>query len=132
MNTLRSTRLTPVFVLFLMGCVSGGAVKTDGFTSPNSRRVLGDELVATREPDLYGAIATCRPTFFQPRDARRQAPALYVDGIAMAEFDAIRSIPLADVVAVEFMSGPDATTRYGMDHVGGAILVWTRRGRTTG
>ncbi|HSW29973.1 MAG TPA: hypothetical protein VLH75_10870 [Longimicrobiales bacterium] len=86
--------------------------------------------MSTREPDLYEALAICRPSFVRPRDAMRQAPALYVDGIATAEFDAIHAISLPEVLAVEFMPGPDATTRYGTGHVGGALLVWTKRGRT--
>ncbi|HSW30105.1 MAG TPA: hypothetical protein VLH75_11530 [Longimicrobiales bacterium] len=91
--------------------------------------MLSDELAATREHGLYEAIQVSRPAYLQPRDARRQAPALYVDGIAMAEFEAIRTIPLAEVIEVSFMSGTDATTRYGTGHAGGAILVWTRRGQ---
>lgn len=73
-----------------------------------------------------------RPTFLQGRDARRQEPVLYVDGIAIAEFDALHDIPLADVLDVTFLSGADATTRFGTGHVGGALLVRTRRGLVPG
>jgi hypothetical protein len=52
--------------------------------------------------------------------------------IALAEFDALRTIALADVLDVTFLSGPDATTRYGTGHVGGALLVRTRRGGISG
>jgi len=131
-RTLISPRLLPFLGLLLLGCASAAPVKCPDPLSPGSRRVLGDELIATREPDLYQAIVVSRPTFLQPRDARRQHPAVYVDGIAMAEFDALRSVPLADVVEVAFMSGPDATTRYGTGHVGGAILVRTTRGLAPG
>ncbi len=129
MNALRPARVAPMLAVLLMGCVSGVAVRQHGSAPPASRRVQGEELMATREYDLYEALVLCRPSFVRPRDAQKQAPALYVDGIAMVEFDAIHAISLPEVLAVEFMSGPDATTRYGTGHVGGALLVWTKRGR---
>lgn len=129
MSTRGLTRLAPIIGLVLVGCLSGGAVRSHAADPPNSRRVLGEELAATRQSDLFQALCICRPTFVRSRDAARQPPALYVDGIAMAEFDAIYAITVPEVLAVEHMSGPDATTRYGTGHVGGALLVWTRRGR---
>lgn len=124
------TRLAPLLALIVVGCTSGAAVKSHGAGPPNARRVLGEELVATRQADLLKALCICRPTFVRSRDAMRQPPALYLDGIAMADFDAIHDITASEVLAVEYMSGPDATTRYGTGHVGGALLVWTKRGQT--
>jgi hypothetical protein len=94
--------------------------------------VVCEELLATREATLYEAIEVSRPPFVHPRNASRYGPLLYVDNVPMAEFDAIYSIALSDVVEVAFMSGPDATTRYGTGHVGGALLVTTFRGRSGG
>jgi len=132
MSMLRSARLAPVLAALLVGCAPGVAVKSHAVAPWNPRRVLGDELVATLQPDLYSAIATCRPMFFRPRDPRVWAPVLYVDGLAKRDFDAIRDIPLDHVATVEFMSGADATWRYGTGHPDGAILVWTKVGRVPG
>lgn len=129
MSTLTPSRIAPLLVLLLAGCASGATVRSPSFASPDSKRVAGETLMATRQSDLYDAIRSCRPAFFHVRGRWGRVPALYVDGIGMADFNAIHSISLPDVQAVEFMSAPDATTRYGIGHDVGAILVWTKRGR---
>lgn len=125
---MSAARSLPLAALFLFGCAAAGAVRAPGAPTPGSRFVSGEELMATREVDLFEALQVSRPAFLQARDARRQAPALYVDGIALAEFDALHTIALTDVLDVTFLSGPDATTRYGTGHVGGALLIRTKRG----
>jgi len=40
--------------------------------------------------------------------------------------DALRSIPLDSVRRIEWLGGMDATTQFGMNHTGGAIVVSTR------
>jgi len=132
MRTLVPSRLMPILALFLAGCASGTSMRSRSSALLDSRRVFGEELTATLQPDLYEAIATCRPALLQTRDARGRVPALYVDGIRMPQFDFLRDIPLTEVSAVEFMSAPDATTRYGIGHDVGALLVWTKRGRAVG
>ena len=125
---MSATRALPLMSLLFLGCASAGAVMGPGEVNPDSRIVSGHELIATRESDLFEAIQVSRPAFLQGHDARRQAPALYVDGIALTELDALHTIALSDVLDVMFLSGPDATTRYGTGHVGGALLIRTRRG----
>lgn len=122
----------PLVAIFLFGCASAGAMRVPGAPTPGSRTVSGEELRATREADLLEAIQVSRPAFLQARDARRQHPAIYVDGIALAEFDALHTIAVSDVLDVTFLSGPDATTRYGTGHVGGALQIRTRRGWVSG
>ncbi|HSW30167.1 MAG TPA: hypothetical protein VLH75_11840 [Longimicrobiales bacterium] len=123
-------RLIPCLSLLLFGCVTATPWAVNRPAPLSSKQVRCEELRATREATLYDAIEVSRPTFVHPRSAGREGPVLYVDNIPTAEFDAIHSIPLSDVVEVAFMSGPDATTRYGTGHVGGALLVRTFRGRS--
>lgn len=130
MRVLILPRFMPCLGLLLLGCVASTPWDRPRPTPHSSNKVVCEELLATREATLYEAIEATRPPFVHPRNASRYGPLLYVDGVPMAEFDAIYSIPLSDVVEVAFMSGPDATTRYGTGHVGGALLVTTFRGRS--
>ncbi|NJD20655.1 MAG: hypothetical protein FIA95_15400 [Gemmatimonadetes bacterium] len=74
---------------------------------------------------MYEALRLSRPRFLRPRAALSLEPVVYVDGVRANELGDLHSVALPDVVDVRFMSGPDATTRFGTDHVGGALLVWT-------
>jgi hypothetical protein len=132
MRTLTLPRLVPCLSLLLLGCVASTPGAKPRPIPPSSKKVLCEELRATREATLYDAIEASRPAFVHPRNAGREGPALYVDDVPMAEFDAIYSLSLTDVLEVAFMSGPDATTRYGTGHTGGALLIRTLRSHNGG
>ena len=96
-------------------------------TAPPSSVVARDELLRTHVPKLMEAIARLRPRFLERRGARRdQRAVVYVDGTPAGSIEELEEIPVADVVWVTFLRPVDATTRFGTDHVGGALLVRTR------
>jgi hypothetical protein len=53
---------------------------------------------------------------------------VYVDGVQFGHVRELRSIPADEVERIQFMSATDATIRFGLGHLAGAILVFTRRG----
>lgn len=93
-----------------------------------SDRVTGRELLATGASDLHAALRLARPHFLRSRAARKDAPVLYVDGVRVGDLSYLRSLPVRDVAAVRALGRSDATTRFGTDHVGGALLVTTALG----
>ena len=49
-----------------------------------------------------------------------------LDGVLYGEVDELRRINVTEVERIEYMSGADATTRFGTGYAAGAILVYTR------
>lgn len=94
---------------------------------PSSYRVTGAELRAAHVPNLLEAVERVRPRFLRSHAPRRdQAPVVYADGTRVGPVHRLRDISVMDVVDVVFVAAPDATTRFGTDHAGGALLVRTQ------
>src|SRR5687767_2336792 len=100
----------------------------------NSSVLLVDEIEASRAPGwtAHDLITTLRPQFLRSRGVsslRATAPTtatVYVDGMRFGEIESLRSLPALQILRVEYINASDATTRFGTDHVGGAILISTK------
>ncbi len=55
-----------------------------------------------------------------------ERPAVFVDNIRYGDLEASRDIPLVEISEIQFVSGPDATTRWGTGVVAGVIEVIRR------
>jgi hypothetical protein len=66
-------------------------------------------------PRTQGTIANPEPSFAQ----------VYVDDVRFGPIDTLYRIDGTQIERIEYMSGLDATTRFGVGHDGGAIMVWT-------
>jgi hypothetical protein len=66
-------------------------------------------------PRTQGTIANPEPSFAQ----------VYVDDVRFGPIDTLYRIDGTQIERIEYMSGLDATTRFGIGHDGGAIMVWT-------
>jgi hypothetical protein len=95
-------------------------------------RLVADEIGATGAANLHDAVSQLRPRWlrrYSPislQDPEAGDVVVYLDGTKMGGPDALRQLSVDGVVEVQYLSGPNATTRFGPDHVGGAILVRTR------
>jgi hypothetical protein len=81
--------------------------------------------------DLYSIIQRHRPQWLRVRGAvTTSGPvtiAVIIDGTRQqGGVDVLRSLRGSEVQEVSFMNARDATTRYGTDMTGGAIVVVTR------
>ena len=92
------------------GCAgaSGGRGNSSASSSPNV--LTAEQIRETDAVALYDALLELRPIWLRGRGQSGPVGTLY--GIAANQ-----------VVRVEFMSGLDATTRYGTGHSGGVLLV---------
>jgi hypothetical protein len=81
--------------------------------------------------NLWDFIATARPHFLRDRgvgsfrDTTPVRALVYLDGSMLGDVQVLKSISLSSVKLIQYMSGADATTRYGMGHSGGVILLST-------
>ena len=134
-----------VGVVLLAACASGGgnaAKSSEGgdarsAAAPRSSRdlITRAQIEQMSVQDAYEMVQRMRPEYLREQrganSLSRTAPPLlavvYVDGVKRGGPDSLRGMRPAEVEEIRFMSGTDATTRYGTDHGGGAIEVKTRR-----
>ncbi|MFW6079709.1 MAG: hypothetical protein ACODAE_08815 [Gemmatimonadota bacterium] len=106
--------------------------------SGGSRDVITQEQIeAASGSTAYDIIREIRPRFLATRGSVRLAagadpsdsePVVYVDGVRFGGLDSLHNVQKSDLLEVRRLGSGDATTRFGTGHVGGAILVTTRRG----
>jgi outer membrane receptor protein involved in Fe transport len=110
--------------LGLAGCASGGGTGSRPAGS-TANRIVRAELAGIDQIDALQAVNRLRPSWVSMRGGSE--PVLYVDGVRRANFRDLSTMQTTDIEQIEYMSGSDASTRYGTGHGGGAIMVTTRR-----
>ena len=124
-----------LLVLVLAGC--GAAATASGGGNFN---LITSELLREADAEglnVYQIIERNRPQWFR---AGRAATTLgfaaggaafarvVLDGIPSGEINDLRRLNTVEVESIEYMNATDATTRFGTNYAGGAILVHTRSG----
>jgi hypothetical protein len=80
----------------------------------------------------WDLIAKLRPEYLRsrgPSSLRSLAPVtavVYVDEMRFGELDALRTMSVDQIARIQYLNASDATTRFGTDHFGGAILITTK------
>ena len=83
--------------------------------------------------DAYEAVMRFRPEFLRPRgglaatDPSGTAPMVYVDGVRQGGPEMLRTIPVAAIAEIRYLSATAASDRFGPLYPGGVIAVRTRR-----
>jgi hypothetical protein len=120
-----------LFLLGVGGCVSAGAGRTSGAAAVDPDRISEEELAADPGQDLLTIIESLRPRWLRPRGRTFTgvAPvAVVVDGVPwQGGVGNLRSIRASDVRELRYLSAADATTQFGSDMAGGAIVVYRKR-----
>jgi hypothetical protein len=112
--------------LVMASCSSAG---TGSATSRNSDVVTIEELAEVDYLNGLEAVRRLRPNWLRVRGQATfsgQAYAgirLYVDGRRYNEILELGNIRASDIRQMRFLTGREATMRYGTDHGDGAILV---------
>ena len=115
--------------LVMASCSSAG---TGSATSRFSNVVTTEELADVDYMNGLQALRRLRPNWLRVRGQgtfSRQAYAgirLYVDGRRRNDIFELERIQTSDISEMRFLTGREATTRYGTDHGDGAILVETK------
>jgi hypothetical protein len=116
--------------------LSGCAARShDPSTAQSGTRELitQTELSKVDAVDAYTAVRQLRPTWLRSRGAasftepRGSLPAVYVDNMPFGELATLQIIPVAEIAEIRYISGPDATTRWGTGVLGGVIEVIRKR-----
>lgn len=105
----------------------------------DSRPVLSRNILTSAEIDKTSAVTaldavqSLRPHFLNTRgsqsikDPTPVQPVVYLDGMRLGAPSSLGMINASSVITIEYISSIEASSRYGLGHQGGAILVTTRR-----
>ena len=116
--------LSPLPILLV--CASGVA------TAQDANVITAPELARSRADNTYQAIRHIRPELFRSRDNgslmlfNAQKPAVAVDNTLVGGIEVLRTIPVDQVVHVEYISAQKAANRYRTTFQDGLLLVQTR------
>lgn len=114
----------------LAGCASSGGAR--GASSGDSDVLTEEEMADWATQDLYSVVQRLRPRWLQARAPAtvqgRQSITIFLDGIRQnGDPDILRNLRTSEIQEVRYMNARDATTRFGTDMTGGALLVVTKR-----
>lgn len=116
-------------LILLVLAVSACATKQSSPTAGSRNIITSEEIRDSGALTAYQAVRDLRPRFLRPGRFNLKGsayPIVYVDDMRLGEVDELRRIPTSDVLTIQYLSPPDATTRFGTGHTGGALLVTTR------
>lgn len=130
---MRRFVLAAAVVIATAACASapGGT----GAQGMRNRNVLtAEEIQTSRAPGwtAHELIAQLRPEYLRSRGVvslRSTGPAtaaVYLDGLRFGQLESLRTLSATQILRIEYINAADATTRFGTDHVGGAILISTK------
>ena len=126
-----SRRLIIWCFLCIAACSTQRATDADaGRRNPDL--LVGTELHSQPGISLYDQIRRVRPRWLSTRGVNSPTQAndgivVYHNGVRLGGVSNLRDFIVDAVESVQFLSGPEAASRFGLDHQYGAILVTTRR-----
>ena len=126
-------------VAFVLLSACAAKTPTQSAESSRSRNLItASELSGVDAVNVFTAVQLLRPEWLRSRGAmsftepQGSLPTVYVDNIRYGEVATLNAIPIAGVSEIRYISGPDATTRWGTGVIGGVIEVVRKRSSNTG
>jgi len=82
------------------------------------------QIIQKLRPQMLRSRGVGSPTDVTGETAR---PKVYVDNVAYGDLATLTNVNASQVREIHFINSSDATTRWGTGHMGGVILVVTKR-----
>lgn len=98
-------------------CASGTA---DGAPRRRANVITEQEVAESNTITAFDAIRRLRSAWLSPRAGMEDA-VVHLDGVRLNGISDLRNIPASPLRELTYMTGPDATTRYGTGYRGGLI-----------
>lgn len=128
------------FLLFFLACSSGGTSAAAGDSSPAPREetrsspnlITRAELAEASELNAFEVVQRMRGTWLRVRGqttlggAQPQGIKVYVNGSRRGGLTELRRFRATDIESLRWISGREASGRYGTDHGDGVIMVTLR------
>ena len=103
---------------------------TSGKKSYSRDLITHEEIQGKMAPSAYELIRSLRPHWLRSRgakslkyEAKASYPTVYVNDSHYGDLNSLSGIAIRNISAIQYLNSGDATTRFGLDHAGGAILI---------
>jgi hypothetical protein len=126
------TSLRVVCVVLLALSLSACASTPAPERSERSGRAMltNTEIHSTNYADAYSVVQSLRPEWLRAPAANSFRSSdqiqVYLDGNRMGGTDQLRQIMTRSIMSMQFLTGLEASQRWGLNHGGGAIVISTR------
>ncbi|HEX3533877.1 MAG TPA: hypothetical protein VHT23_06625 [Gemmatimonadaceae bacterium] len=120
-------------MVLLVGLVAALATSCTPPTTARSSRdpnvITSDELVASQATNAFDAIRRLRPNFLTSRGvttlrgADTGYPRVYLDRVLFGDLNSLKNLSVNGIREIHYYNGPEASGRFGLDNVSGAIEV---------
>ena len=128
---VRVHMLDIVVPFMLLACTNNRATTGAPY---DSNLITEDEIVASHSTSAYDAIHKLRGNFLTLRGVTSLSrtsspmPTVYLDGQRFGDISILHTIPAEIIATIRLYRSWEATTRYGMNNMGGVIAITTRDG----
>ena len=135
---MRIGKWMPVVALLVasVACASGGSSSEPRSTT--DRDLITEPEIQSRASDASNAfqiIQKLRPQMLRtrglasPSDRTGESvqPKVYLDNVEYGTMAQLTNVNASQIREIRFLSARDATTRWGTGHMGGVILITTKR-----
>ena len=123
-------RRAPLLLLALLAIAAACSANASGARATRSDTITVDDLRAANAVNVFDAVRTIRPNWLRarsPNSLQNQGQVqVYFDDTRIGGVDALRSIPTQGIAYIRWFDPISASSRWGLDHEQGAIVVSTR------
>jgi outer membrane cobalamin receptor len=94
--------------------------------------ITAAEIEAANANTAYDVIVKLHANYLHSRGPnsillkQNKEPTVFLDQVEFGPINSLRTIPASNIAEIRFVSGWDAMTKYGSDHVAGVIQIYTR------
>jgi len=129
----RSVLAIATMLIFGVACASSGASSTSA--TRTERDVILQAEISSRAADAsnaYQIIQKLRPQMLRSRGPTDRSgettlPRVYLDNANLGDVSYLPNINASQVGDIRFFNSRDATTRWGTGHMGGVIMIVTKK-----
>ncbi len=112
----------------VMACASAG---TRSGPRKDSNVITREEIAAAHVYNAYDAVQMLRPSFFHSHGATTLSagdtglPNVYLNHQLYGDIQSLRQLDVSAIREIHYYNGPEASNRFGLGNVSGAIEVIT-------
>lgn len=124
----------PLLAAVALTVACAGAGTTTSASPRSSQYLIGTAEIQTQHfSNAYDLVNALRPSWLQSRAASfgtgnaSVGVMVYLDENRLGGPEYLKQISLGALESLKYMSATEATTRYGTNHAGGAIIVTSKR-----
>jgi len=130
--------LAAAAALWSIACATSGSGGTGGRVRSRNQDLIAEAEIsasATEASNALQIIQKLRPQMLRsrglgsPTDVTGETarPKVYIDNVAYGDLATLTNVNASQVKEIQFINSRDATTKWGTGHMGGVILVVTKR-----